>query len=341
MACRCVAIDRWRERRHAWPKLWKHHSAQPVADRLNEVAARARRGLPRALRRPDLLGVVLPEADRAVARGPRDLRRRGGVHRGDRLDRLAADRARVPPELHRRLQGDVVADRGPARDRVLRGRLSGLRPTRTPSSATTFVPLGTRAGTLTDAWAQRLGLREDVAVAVGNVDSFVSVPGAGVQSPGTFVTVIGTSICDMVLGGDEVRLPGITGVARDGILPGLYGYEAGQVAVGDMLAWFVRTLGRGADAFAALEREAARVRPGRDGPGRARLVQRQPFDPRRRRPDRRDLWAHAAVARRPRSTERCWNRSRSATGASSRTSPITGSRSTRSWPAAESPSAAR
>ena len=31
-------LPQWRERRHAWPKLWKHHAAQPVADRLNEVA---------------------------------------------------------------------------------------------------------------------------------------------------------------------------------------------------------------------------------------------------------------------------------------------------------------
>ena len=93
----------------------------------------------------------------------------------------------------------------------------------------------------------------------------MSVPGAGVQSFGTFVTVIGTSICDMVLGAEEVRLPGITGVARDGILPGLYGYEAGQTAVGDMLAWFVRTLGGDADLYERLERGAAQIRPGETG----------------------------------------------------------------------------
>ncbi len=85
------------------------------------------------------------------------------------------------------------------------------------------------------------------------------------SGPETFVTVIGTSICDMVLGTEEIRLPGITGVAADGILPGLYGYEAGQVAVGDMLAWFVRTLGRGPEAFAQLEAQAAAYAPGETG----------------------------------------------------------------------------
>lgn len=99
-------------------------------------------------------------------------------------------------------------------------------------------------------------------MAVGNVDSFVSVPGAGVSAPGVLVMVIGTSICSMVLSDREVRLPGITGVARDGILPGRFGYEAGQAAVGDMLGWHVRTLG---DSHDALEAAAARLAPGESG----------------------------------------------------------------------------
>ncbi len=106
--------------------------------------------------------------------------------------------------------------------------------------------------------------------------------------------VVGTSICDLVVDPREVRLPGITGVVRDGILPGLYGYEAGQAAVGDMLAWFVETL-----APPGAELRGARAGGGRDRPrgeraGRARLVERQPHDPRRRRPQRRALRADAA-----------------------------------------------
>ncbi len=104
---------------------------------------------------------------------------------------------------------------------------------------------------------------ESVAVAVGNVDSFVSVPGAGVERPGTYVTVVGTSTCDMIVDEREVRLPGITGVLRDGILPGLYGYEAGQTAVGDMLAWFVDTLGD--RSYEELEVAASKIRPGETG----------------------------------------------------------------------------
>jgi L-ribulokinase len=59
-------------------------------------------------------------------------------------------------------------------------------------------------------------------------------------------------------------------VVKDGILPGFYGYEAGQTAVGDMLAWFVEELAGsdvegGEDAYLAFEREAARFRPGETG----------------------------------------------------------------------------
>jgi L-ribulokinase len=128
-----------------------------------------------------------------------------------------------------------------------------------------FAPLGARAGTLRPEIARRLGLPESVPVAVGNVDSFVSMPGAGVERPGTYVTVVGTSICDMVVNEQEIRLPGITGVVKDGILPGLYGYEAGQVAVGDMLAWFVETLAPDAGGYAELEEAAARIAPGETG----------------------------------------------------------------------------
>jgi L-ribulokinase len=125
------------------------------------------------------------------------------------------------------------------------------------------------AGTLRPELASRIGLPESVAVAVGNVDSFVSTPGAGVLSSETFLMVVGTSICDLVVHPEEIRLPGITGVVKDGILPGVYGYEAGQTAVGDMLAWFVEEMARkedlGDDPYEELERRAAQFRPGETG----------------------------------------------------------------------------
>ena len=157
---------------------------------------------------------------------------------------------------------------------------------------TDFHQLGSPAGRLRAEVAERIGLTESTMVAVGNVDSFVSVPGAGIDQPGTYLMVVGTSICDLVIHPQEIRLPGITGVVRDGILPGLYGYEAGQVAVGDMLAWFVerdrprRRLHGKRGPLRDAGKSGGEAGPGADRPGRAGLVEREPDDPRRRRPHR-------------------------------------------------------
>ncbi len=255
--------ERWRSRRHAWPKLWKHHAAQPIADRLNEVAA---------------------------ARGEAFLERYGGRISSEwyfpKLIELWLEDREVYDACHGfieatdwivwQLTGNECRQSCTAGYKAMWSQEEGLPSAEFFEAAypgfdrpaaklgTEFAPLGTSAGTLRPALAARFGLPESVAVAVGNVDSFVSVPGAGVEHPGTFVMVVGTSICDLVIDPAEVRLPGITGVVRDGILPGLYGYEAGQAAVGDMLAWFIETLAPGAE-HASLERAAAAIGPGASG----------------------------------------------------------------------------
>jgi L-ribulokinase len=143
----------------------------------------------------------------------------------------------------------------------------------TAKLGTSFASPGQRAGMLRAEVADRLGLSTAVAVAAGNVDSFVSVPGAGVQSAGVFLMVVGTSICDLVIDRHEARMPGITGVVENGILPGFFGYEAGQAAVGDMFAWFGSRLlglksgqpGSGGSWHEEFEREAAKLVPGASG----------------------------------------------------------------------------
>jgi len=255
--------EHWRRRPHAWPKLWKHHAAQPVADRLGEVA---------------------------LERGERFLERYGGRISSEwyfpKLIELWLEDRELYDEAYAFVEatdwivwwltGSLVrqsctagykafwsADEGlPGRDYFTAAYPGFDAPAE--KLGRSFVALGTPAGTLRPEAAQAVGLPESVVVAVGNVDSFVSFPGCGVQRPGTYVTVVGTSICDMLVDPREVRLPGITGVVKDGILPGLYGYEAGQVAVGDMLAWFRRTLAPDRE-FAELERAAAGVRPGSSG----------------------------------------------------------------------------
>ena len=101
------------------------------------------------------------------------------------------------------------------------------------------VPLGTKAGELMPGMAEAMGLLPGTAVAVGNVDAHAAVPAVGVVTPGKMVMAMGTSICHMLLGTKEERVEGMCGVVEDGIIPGYFGYEAGQSAVGDIFAWFV------------------------------------------------------------------------------------------------------
>ncbi len=257
-------IEPWRTRRQAWPKLWKHHAAQSVADRLNEVA---------------------------LTRNEDFLSRYGGRISSEwyfpKLIEVWLDDREVYDASARYIEatdwivwwlcGREQRQSCTAGYKAFWSPIEGLPPTDFFTAAypgfdrpadklgTQFVALGTRAGALRPDVAARLGLPESVAVAVGNVDSFVSVPGAGVEHPGTYVMVVGTSICDMVVDRREIRLPGITGVVKDGILPGLYGYEAGQVAVGDMLAWYVDTFSPGAESYRRLEDAAAALKPGETG----------------------------------------------------------------------------
>jgi len=99
--------------------------------------------------------------------------------------------------------------------------------------------LGGKAGELTEAAAKLTGLNPGTAVAVANVDAHVTVPAVKIDSAGKMLAIMGTSTCHMLISDKEVKVPGICGVVEDGILPGFFGYEAGQSCVGDHFAWFI------------------------------------------------------------------------------------------------------
>lgn len=103
-----------------------------------------------------------------------------------------------------------------------------------------IISVGCSAGTLTPYFANLLGLSENTAVGASIIDAHAAVPGAGIYKPGILQIVMGTSSCHLLLSEQEITIPGISGVVEDGILPGLYAYEAGQVAVGDIFASFIK-----------------------------------------------------------------------------------------------------
>jgi L-ribulokinase len=251
----------------AWPKLWKHHGAQAQADRINAVARQRNEsflkryggviglewffpkmletleGAPRAYAAAD---VWLEAGDWFVWQlvgGPAETLPRSTCQAGYKGMWSAHDgypsaeflRA-VNPEFTR-----VVKDKMPGR----------------------LIAPGVAAGGLTAAMARQFGLREGTPVSAAIIDAHAGVPGAGAAEPGTLVMVMGTSSCHMINSEQERSIPGVAGIVKDGILPGFFGYETGQAAVGDAFDWLRKLTGQ--RDFAQLGREAAAMAPGADG----------------------------------------------------------------------------
>jgi L-ribulokinase len=231
-------LEDWREHAHAWVKLWRHHAAQPQADRITDLAA---------------------------ARGEPWLRRYGGRISSEWEFAKALQLLEEDPAVYAAMDRFVEAAdwivwqlcgvelrnactagyKGIFQDGHYPGEdyLAALNPQFARFAIDKLSPaiaqLGARAGTLSAQAAGWTGLREGIAVAVGNVDAHVTAPAAGVTEPGRMVAIMGTSTCHVMLGEALAEVPGMCGVVNGGIVPAQWGYEAGQSGVGDIFAWYV------------------------------------------------------------------------------------------------------
>jgi L-ribulokinase len=226
-------------RPHAYPKLWKHHAAQPQADRINAAAhERHEKWINRyggkissewqfakALQVLDEDPEIYQLADRWIEAADWIIWQLCGTE-----TRNACTAG---------YKGIFQDGQYPSRD-----FLAALDPRFASFAADKLAhpisPLGGRAGRLTPAAAARTGLPEGIAVAVGNVDAHVTLPAAGSCAPGTMVAIMGTSTCHVMNGTELAEVPGMCGVVDGGIVAGLWGYEAGQSGVGDIFAWFTQ-----------------------------------------------------------------------------------------------------
>ncbi len=131
----------------------------------------------------------------------------------------------------------------------------------------TAFAVGQAAGSLSAEWAAKTGLPAGIPVSVGAIDAHLGSIGAGI-TPGTLVKNIGTSTCDMMvapLSAPVPDIPGLCGIVPESILPGFYGFEAGQSAVGDIFNWFVGSVRPGGVGHPELTEEAAHSAPGASG----------------------------------------------------------------------------
>ncbi|MDP6380549.1 MAG: ribulokinase, partial [Phycisphaerae bacterium] len=265
----------WRKNPHSWVKLWKHHAAQPEADRVNEAARRCdenwpvRYGgkissewfFPKALQILDEAPEIYDAADRLIEGADWVVWQLCGV---ETRNLCTAGYKAIWNKRDGFPQNDFFWDLDRRFEKVVDEKMSR-----------DIQPLGGRAGGLTVDMAKRLKLNAGIAVAVANVDAHVAVPACTVTDAGKMVMIMGTSNCHMVCGTEEKHVPGQCGVVEDGILPGLFGFEAGQSAVGDIFAWFVNNCvpasyqrearKAGLDIHSYLAKKAAKFKPGQTG----------------------------------------------------------------------------
>ncbi|WP_394361342.1 ribulokinase [Amycolatopsis sp. SB7-3] len=223
---------------HAYVKLWRHHSAQPQADRINALARK---------------------------RGESWLPRYGGLISSEWEFAKALEVYEEAPEVYAQMRHWVeLADwivwqlTGTyVRNACTAGYKGILQDGRYPSTefleelapgfgsfvddklAHPLGALGAKAGSLSAQAAEWTGLPEGIAVAVGNVDAHVTAPAVQAVEPGQMVAIMGTSTCHVMNGAELREVPGMCGVVDGGIVSGKWGYEAGQSGVGDIFAWFV------------------------------------------------------------------------------------------------------
>lgn len=260
---------------HSWVKLWKHHAAQPEANIINNIAHQQNQPF---------------------------IHRYGGKLSSEWMYAKIHQILNEAPHIYERthyfveatdwvvsqLTGKFVRNSCTAGYKAQWHKEEGfppetffaslderLRDLTTSKLGGDIIAVGTLAGTLTAEMAKKTGLRQETAVAVGNVDAHVSVPAMGVVKPGKMVMTMGTSICHLVLSDHEAKVPGMCGVVKDGILEGYYGYEAGQSAVGDIFQWFTEqsvpsyiyeeAKNQQLSLHAYLEQEAGKLNPGESG----------------------------------------------------------------------------
>ncbi len=257
-------LPKWASRPHAWVKLWKHHAAQPQADRINALAEKRGEAFLADYGGKSSSEWLAAKALQVLEEDPEVYAAAAAIVEGGDWIVGELSGARVRNSCGAGYKGFWSRERGfPSKEffAALDARFADL-----PSKLSgEIVPPGRRVGGLTEAMAARLGLLPGTAVAAAIIDAHSAVPAATVVEAGRMVMVMGTSTCHMLLSDRHALVEGVGGVVRDGIVEGLSGYEAGQPAVGDIFGWFARLVSGTGAGFAALEREAGQAPPGGHG----------------------------------------------------------------------------
>jgi len=253
---------------HAWPKLWKHHAAQPYADRINAARTRAGGAFLEFYGGKTSSEWLWAKGWQVLAESPAVATAMSRWIEGGDWIIWQLTGAEVRSACQAGYKAHWQKDSGYPDGRFLHS-LDPALPLLLERLAPPH-PVARKAGGLLGAWAARTGLRPGTPVAVAVIDAHAAMPAVGAAAPGQLVAIMGTSTCHLLVDSGRYAIPGISGVVEDGIVPGVFGYEAGQASVGDIFQWFVRSavparVGTGDAVYQTLEEQAGRLRPGEAG----------------------------------------------------------------------------
>ena len=260
---------------HAWVKLWKHHAAEPQAQRINEIARERGEAFlelyrggyssewffSKLLETLEAAPEIYDAADRYIEAcdwlvwqltGKETRSECAAGYKGMWRKGAGWPSPEFFGALHPKMR-NVIAEKVEA----------------------PLIALGSSAGGLTAEWARKLGLEPGTPVAAAVIDAHAALPACSTAKAGRLAMIMGTSMCHMLLADEEKPVEGMAGFCQDGILPGFWGYEGGQAAVGDIYGWFFRSgltaalaeeaREKGLAPEAWLTEKAAALEPGESG----------------------------------------------------------------------------
>lgn len=224
---------------HAYVKLWKHHGAQKQANEMTEIAERMNEPWLKAYGGKVNSEWSFPKLWELLQEAPD-------------IYALMDEWMEACDWMVMNLTGNRTHGAGFAGYKSLYDARYGfpseaffaalderLRYVIREKQASPLLKIGAAAGSLTQAWADKLGLTTGVVVTSSNTDGHVCAPAVNVTRKGQMMAIIGTSTGLHVLDdGEMLEIPGICGGVRDGMIPGLISYEMGQSCVGDLFSWF-------------------------------------------------------------------------------------------------------
>lgn len=229
--------DEYKNDPHAYVKLWKHHAAQPYADRLTALLGESEDNRLDAFGGKVSSEWLIPKILQIYEEAPEIYNACAYIcEAGDWLTYLLTGE-KCHGYMYAAYKGLYDAEKGFVSEELLEKLSLGFGQ----ALKQKLYPVKeqfTKAGRLTKEWADILGLREGVSVSVPFPDAHVAAPALAVDRPGVVSAIFGTSACFMNVDEKYYDVPGICGVVKDGVLPGYYGYESGLCCYGDLFAWF-------------------------------------------------------------------------------------------------------